>query len=415
MNVQEAYQMVQQKLDELREEMIQFQQAVTAIPALAPENGGDGEWDRAMYIKNYLARIGIDDIEQIDAPDSRAKQGKRPNLVARIAGKNPLKTVWIMAHMDVVPEGDRSLWETDPWQVVVKNGKIYGRGTEDNQQGLTSAVFTARAFRETGVQPWFNLGLVLVADEETGSEYGLQYLLKHRSDLFKQDDMIIVPDAGEPTSDMIEVAEKAIIWLKFVTKGKQCHASLPGHGINAFKAASYLVVELDKLYQQFCARNAMFEPPISTFEPTQKEPNVQNVNTIPGEDVFYFDCRLLPEYSVEELLGAVRRICDTIERRFRVTITFEPVQLLEAAPPTPPTAEVVRRLQRAIKDVYGVDARPKGIGGGTVAAFFRQAGLPVAVWSTLDDTCHQPNEYAVIQSMVNDAKVFAHVALQQED
>ncbi|NOX38597.1 MAG: M20 family metallo-hydrolase [Calditrichaeota bacterium] len=409
----QAFETVRRKLDELREEMVRFQQAITAIPALAPENGGEGEWDRALFIKDYLKKIGLTDIQQIDAPDPRAKEGKRPNLIARLPGKHSHKTVWIMAHMDVVPEGDRGLWETDPWQVVVKDGKIYGRGTEDNQQGLTSAIFTAKAFLETGISPYFDLGLVLVADEETGSEYGLQYLLKHHPDLFKKEDIIIVPDAGEPTSDMIEVAEKAIVWLKFVTKGKQCHASLPGHGINAFKAASYLMVELDTLYQQFNARNEMFEPPISTFEPTQKEPNVQNVNTIPGEDVFYLDCRLLPEYSVDELLTAIRQICDGIEKRFGVTITFEPVQLLEAAPPTPPDAEVVKRLQRAIQEVYGVTATPRGIGGGTVAAFFRKAGLPVAVWSTLDDMCHQPNEYAVIDYMVNDAKVFAHVALQE--
>jgi succinyl-diaminopimelate desuccinylase len=56
-----------------------------------------------------------------------------------------------------------------------------------------------------------------------------------------------------------------------------------------------------------------------------------------------------------------------------------------------------------------------GIGGGTVAAVFRRAGLPAAVWSTIDDVCHQPNEYCVIDYMVNDAKVFAHVCLQQDE
>jgi len=54
-----------------------------------------------------------------------------------------------------------------------------------------------------------------------------------------------------------------------------------------------------------------------------------------------------------------------------------------------------------------------GIGGGTVAAFFRKAGFPAAVWSTMDETAHSPNEYCVLQYLKDDAKVFAHIALQE--
>ncbi len=408
----QAYEKVAQKLEELTDEMIAFQKAITAIPALAPENGGEGEWDRAMYIREFLEKRGFT-VEQIDAPDERAKNGKRPNLIVRLPGKDHSRALWLMAHMDVVPEGERRLWETDPWQVVVKDGKLYGRGTEDNQQGLTSAVFTLIAFKESGVTPEIDINVLLAADEETGSGYGLDYVLKNHPELFRKEDIIIVPDAGEPDGSMIEVAEKSILWLKFKTVGKQCHASTPDAGINAFKAGSHLVVALEKLYDIFNKRNEVFQPPISTFEPTMKEANVQNVNTIPGEDVFYLDCRVLPEYSLDDVKQAIRRIADDIEQQFQVTIQFEPVQELQAAPATPVDAPVVQRLQAGVKAVYGVDAKPMGIGGGTVAAFFRKAGLPVAVWSTLDDTCHQPNEYAVISNMVNDAKVFAHVALQK--
>jgi succinyl-diaminopimelate desuccinylase len=50
-----------------------------------------------------------------------------------------------------------------------------------------------------------------------------------------------------------------------------------------------------------------------------------------------------------------------------------------------------------------------GIGGGTVAAFFREAGLPAAVWSTCADTAHQPNEFCLISHVITDAKVFATI------
>ena len=401
------------RIEDLEDQMIDFQKNITAIPALSPLNGGKGEWDKAEYIKDFLKNNGLTNIQQIDAPDKDAKNGKRPNLIIQLEGKSSNKTVWMMTHMDVVPEGDLKKWDTDPWKLEVKDGKIFGRGSEDNQQSLTSSVFTALAFLKENVKPQYDLGLILVADEETGSGLGLDYLMENHPDLIQKEDLIMVPDAGEPDGGMIEIAEKSIVWIKFTTKGKQCHASLPADGINAFRAASNLVVRLEQLHEIFSDKDDVFDPSESTFEPTKKEANVLNINTIPGEDVFNLDCRLLPHYKVDDLLKEVRKICDGVENEFKVKVEMETPQLLQAPPATPVDSEIVKRLKKAIKEIYGIDAKPMGIGGGTVAAIFREANLPVAVWSTIDDVCHQPNEYAVISHMVNDAKVFAHVCLQE--
>ena len=88
-----------------------------------------------------------------------------------------------------------------------------------------------------------------------------------------------------------------------------------------------------------------------------------------------------------------------------------PAEVLRALPE--PTAPIVDALARAVKRVYGVDARPMGIGGGTVASFFRKAGIPAAVWSRMDDQAHMPDEYCVIDSMVGDAQVMAHLFLEE--
>ncbi len=409
----QIFQQVAKKVEAMQPEMVSFQKSITAIRALSPGSGGEGEWDKAMFIKNYIEKRGISGVQQIDAPDPQAKNGKRPNLIVHLPGKSDRRNIWIMAHTDVVPEGDLKKWDSDPYQVVEKYGKLFGRGTEDNQQSLTSGLFTLLAFHELKITPQYNLNLILVADEETGSKYGLTYLLKKHPEWFKPEDIILVPDAGMPDSSQIEVAEKGIVWFRFTTKGKQCHASLPAMGINAFKAASHLVVKLQELHKIFDARDEVFDPPLSTFEPTKKEANVPNVNTIPGEDIFYLDCRLLPQYSADQLFEEVKKICRLVENEFGVTIEFDTTQKEDAAPATAVDAPVVRKLEEAILAVYKVKAVPMGIGGGTVAAVFRRAGLPAAVWSTIEDTCHQPNEYCVISHMVNDAKVFAHVALQE--
>ncbi|OGP69719.1 MAG: hypothetical protein A2Z73_01290 [Deltaproteobacteria bacterium RBG_13_60_28] len=87
---------------------------------------------------------------------------------------------------------------------------------------------------------------------------------------------------------------------------------------------------------------------------------------------------------------------------------------MPSAPPTAADAPVVQALMRAIREVYGREAGPRGIGGGTVAAFFRQKGLPAAVWMTVTQTAHQPNEFCLLSNLLGDARVLAHVFLEEE-
>jgi succinyl-diaminopimelate desuccinylase len=88
-------------------------------------------------------------------------------------------------------------------------------------------------------------------------------------------------------------------------------------------------------------------------------------------------------------------------------IRIEVLQRSDAPQPTSPESDVVKILRSAIKLVRGIDTRVGGIGGGTVAALLRKRGIPAAVWSTIDETAHQPNEYAKIDNLVSDSKVFS--------
>ncbi len=408
------------QIDGYHDATIELQRQLTAIPALAPENGGEGEKQKADFLRTWVQQnLKPDDLQEYHAPDSRVPCGYRPNLVARFNGNASSRTVWIMSHMDVVPPGDLSKWTGDPWVVRVEKNKkgrtrLIGRGTEDNQAGLVSSVFAVKAFRDLGLTPVSNLGLVLVSDEETGSTYGIKYLLDHHRDLFGEDDLIIIPDAGDEKGAVIEVAEKSILWLRFHTRGIQTHASIPERGRNAHKAASFLAVRLDSLYKKFRKRDPVFSPPISTFEPTKREANVPNVNTIPGEDVMYFDCRVLPDYKVTDILREVKKIAKEIEQQFKVKIAISSPNSDQAAPPTAADAPVVLALTRALRELRRVRAKPVGIGGGTVAAFFRRHRIPAAVWATMDDTAHSPDEYCLVEHMLEDAKIFAHVFLQKD-
>lgn len=403
---------ISKKIEGFRDAMIDLQIKLCSLPAISPSSGGEGEIKKAEVLIDFLKENNFSDIDIIKAPDLDAPSGYRPNILAFFKGKSADKTIWIMTHMDVVPPGELAQWRGDPFKAWVEGGKIYGRGVEDNQQDMVASLYAIKAFNEEGLKPNYNIGIALVADEETGSEKGIDYVLRH-TQAFRTQDLIIVPDAGSEDGTMIEVAEKSILWLKFKTLGKQAHGSTPEKGINSFKAASFLVTELNNLYQDFPHNNSLFDPPISTFEPTKKEPNVPNINTIPGEDTFYMDSRILPKYSIEEVKEKIEKMTRKIEKKFKVNISLEEIQKAPAAPPTSADAPVVQALKKGIKAIYGKKGKAIGIGGGTVAALFRRANFNAACWAKLDETAHQPNEYCLINNMIGDAKVFAHIFLQK--
>ncbi len=394
-------------------EMVELQKILSSIPALSPENGGDGEEKKCRALEKWLLKNGFSDLSHYDAKDERVSSGIRPNLIATISGKKDDFAIWVMAHLDVVPPGNRELWESDPWTVrETADGRLIARGVEDNQQGLVSAVFASLALLKNKTIPERTVHLLFMADEECGSEFGVKFLLKEHRDLFKKDDVIIIPDGGDPKGETIEIAEKGILWLRVKTTGAQAHGSMPNRGKNAHLAAATLALKLNDLENVFCERDDLFFPPYSTFQPTKHESNVDGVNIIPGNDVFYMDCRVLPRYSLSEVRKKIDERVLEVCQIYGVKIEVEEIQH-EQSPATKSDSRVVRALSRAIKNAHAQDSRCVGIGGGTVGAHFRAIGIDAAIWSTLDEMCHQPNEYCKIENMIRDAETLAMLFLQE--
>ncbi|MGQ9551477.1 MAG: M20 family metallo-hydrolase [Candidatus Bathycorpusculaceae bacterium] len=395
------------EVERQRTEMVNGLIDLIRIPAVGPENGGDGELKKAERLIQLLENVGFDRIERYDAEDSRVSSRKRPNVVAYCGGGQDSKRLWIVTHMDIVPAGEESLWTvTRPFEPTVKEGRIYGRGSEDNGQSLIASIFAVKALKNLGMRPKKTVALAFVADEEQGSTYGIQHLIKRG--LFQKDDLIIVPDAGSEDGGFIEITEKSLLWLRIRTIGKQTHASLPHKGLNAHRVGMGFALAVDRmLHEKYSLKDAYFDVPESTFEPTKKDKNVDAVNIIPGEDIIYCDCRILPNYDPEEIISDVEKLATEFEKRTGANIRIETVQKQVAPKLINGNSEMVNLLKEAIKRARGIEPRVGGIGGGTCAAFFRKMGVPAVVWSTVEETAHQPNEYARIDNIVNDAKIYA--------
>jgi succinyl-diaminopimelate desuccinylase len=377
------------------------------IPAMGPENGGEGEFERARFIEGLVRRCGFRDEEvaTYDALDERVPLKVRPSVLARRKGASD-RTIWMVSHMDTVSPGDAKSWSYPPFDGTVVDGKLYGRGSEDNGQAVISTLFALRALFDLGIAPAVSLGAAVVADEEAGSDFGIKFLLK--KGLFGRDDIFYVPDSGAEDGSVIEVAEKSIIWLKFIVRGKQVHASTPEKGLNALRVGSeFLLFVSEHLYGKFNARDALFEPAGSTFEPTKRLANVDNINTVPGEDIFFMDIRLLPQYDPEECILAAHQVAKLFEEHTGAAIEVITERVDPAGKASSTEGDGARALRRAVKRVLRVEPTASGIGGQTCANWFRQEGMDAYVWETVDEVAHQVNEYTKIDNLVNDAKVFA--------
>ncbi|MEM3671149.1 MAG: M20 family metallo-hydrolase [Thermoprotei archaeon] len=371
------------------------------LVAVGPANGGEGELEKCRYLEQKIRELGVKEIQRVDIPDPRVKGGSRPNLLAKFGEKK--ETLWIVAHMDVVPPGDGSLWSKKPFEATFGGDKVYGRGTEDDGQGILLGLVALKALIESGGEHDFSLGLAFVSDEETGSLYGAKPLSERK--FFTIDDWILVPDAGNSDGSLIEVAEKGVLWLKIEVKAKQTHASTPSKGLNACRLGSMLMLEIDRtLHNKYGLRNTLFDPPESTFEPTKRLLNVENVNTVPGSDVFYFDCRVLPDYSLDTVLSDVKEIADRFSLATGAKCLVEAASREDASPPTDPRSPMVKALEHSLKTERNIKAASAGIGGGTVAKYFRKSAVQTAVWMTCDQTAHQPDEYVKISNILADAK-----------
>lgn len=392
----------------MEQQVVELMSRLINLQAVNPrsKSGSEGESKRAKFLQGELLKMMPEiSISKYDIEDPEMNL-IRPNFTATLKGKDPTRSLFIICHLDTVPEGDLSLWDTDPFSAQLLNGRVYGRGAEDNLQGMVSTIFAMKQIYDEGVKPEINVSLVCVSDEETGSTFGIQHLVKQG--LFKPQDLIIVPDYGTPEGNFIEVAEKGILWFKVEVLGKQAHASRPQEGINAhLKGMEFNLKLYQALKESFSLANHLFEPATSTFEPTRKDNNVDNINTIPGKDIAYFDCRVLPEYNLKEVLSFINSFAKNFTQENGVEINISTVQKEEASPPTDPESPVARKLLSSIaKSLNPEGLKVGGIGGGTCAALLRKAGIPAAVWAITNHAAHQANENSQVSNLLKEIEVF---------
>ena len=403
-----------QEIESLRNEMTKSLCRILQFPAVSPHHGGQGEEAKAQEVLKIIKEQGLGEgakLEWIRIPDEKSHTGNRPSLILYTPGKTQQR-LWMFCHLDVVSAGDRTLWNTDPFNPVVKDGRVYARGANDNGHAAIAMIYALKALKNLNITPEYEICLGFVADEMMGSRYSIEPMIRKKIVNFSKDDMILIPDGGENTGSFIEIAEKGLLQMEFTVSGKQCHASTPEYGINACRVANVFSVILDEtLHKTFPDKNELFSPEeYSTFEPTRRYINVVSANVIPGFEKLSFDCRVLPHVKLDDVIKIVKEVMENVMSQTGAQIEFSIAERDDPAPRTSPDSPIAKLLEKAISEVLNVKPRFGGCGIGTFSVFFRHEGIPTVVWQqNTSGLAQQPNEYAEIEHMTNNAKVFALV------
>ena len=415
-----ALQRVLNDLAGQRTEVINIQRELVARPAIGPEAGGEGEEAKAAWIMTLLKDRGITHVERVDSvdrtvsldPDAKTRN-VRPNIIVRYPGAAGLekgRTLWIICHMHVAAPGPLELWEGSPWTLRVRGDVLHGRGVMDNYQSITAALLLFESLAKNQSVPPMNLGLVLHSQNS-----GFRYLLENKPELFRADDLFLVPDYGSPQGTTFGVAEKGLLWLKITIAGKPAHAAAGSADSSALVAGSRFIAALSNLDTVFSAHNALFTTPVSTFVPTKAFTNADGINAVAAEYTLYLDSRFVPPYTPGEVEQSIRGLAESLTKGTGTAFSMERLLAYPALPPTSEQSPVALALGRAVRAQLGGELKTEGISTTTAASFVRAKGLPVVVWAKMDPANRQsPNEHALIGDHLDEARVFARMLFDEE-
>ncbi|MFC0243070.1 ArgE/DapE family deacylase [Rhodopseudomonas telluris] len=206
------------------------------------------------------------------------------------------RSLILQGHCDVVPAGPIDMWETPPFDPVVKNGRLYGRGACDMKSGTIGALYALDAIKAAGLRPTGRIHFQSVIEEESTGVGALSTLQRgYRADA------CFIP---EPTGAKMVRSQVGVIWFRLRVRGYPVHVATAGSGSNAITAAYHLIAALEKLEEEW-NRRAASDPHFKTLaHPINFNPGIIKggdwASSVPAWcDV---DCRIavLPGWSIAD-------------------------------------------------------------------------------------------------------------------
>lgn len=354
------------------------------------ENPPGDEREAASVALEYATKAGLDARMVETAPN-------RCSVLATLdSGSEGPTLVW-NGHIDVVPAMDHASWRHPPYDAVVEDGMLHGRGSADMKGACAAAIAAASALLDAGALRRGKLVLQLVADEEVLGPYGTQAL--YESGQIEADAAIV----GEPTDLRICIAERGMAWVHARTAGVAAHGSQPHLGRNAIHEMAKVVLALrDMTWER--------EHPL-LGKPTLNIGTIRGgakINIVPADCLIEIDRRTLPGETHESLLEEIR---DAIARagaeaELSIVHSAEACEVAE-------DAAIVVAAKRAHREIRGADAQITGMIAATDAhTLLGRARIPTIIYGPGSlDQAHTTTEHVPVSELVDAARIYARIAL----
>ena len=325
------------------------------------ENPPGNEAEIAALAERYCRELGLD-VEVHEAVSGR------PNVIARWEG-GPGRTLGYCSHIDVVPAGDRNLWEVEPYGATISDGRLHGRGASDAKGPIAAALEAVAMLKASGFEPAGTLELELVSDEESGGFKGAGWLADKG---YIHPDLAII---GEPTLLRVVRAQRGIAWSRITTRGVAAHGSAPERGVNAIDHMSAVIRELLTSVPDV-THPVVGGPTISigTIHGGAK------LNIIPASCVIEVDRRTIPGETDEEVMAQFEA---AIERARAVYPDIDATaEIVDSGAPfeVPENSELVTTMVDAMRGATGAEPEIIGFRGASDARFLAGLGAEVIVF-----------------------------------
>ncbi|MHA2391892.1 MAG: M20 family metallopeptidase [Promethearchaeota archaeon] len=440
---------IKQEIENNSEEYIEFLRGLIQIESYNPPGN---EKDVALMIKQYLKENKIS-CEIFPFEENRA------NLIITLNDNFDGKNLFYNGHMDVVPPGSEEEWKFPPLSATVKRKRIYGRGAADMKGGLAAMVVALKILNKLDFKLSGNLILNVVADEETGGNYGTRWLLENKLQSINCDFVVIGEATGlNPLPKSIILGEKGRIEIKLVTNGISCHASVPFIGKNAIYMMSEIIQNLDRLDDYIPTVNPPMSPNelkdqvsigFSSKESFNKmyeeQPILQNVitsntqfarsltmisggikpNVVPDLCEATMDFRLLPGQTTEMILDALKKLINDLGYPVKDDPTCEPeevfvyIDVLQRGEASYwadwRSSKPLELFYNIVENTYGKKPIYFFMPASADARFYRNTGYcpPTILFGPGNaGTAHAVNEFIEIQDYLNAIKVYSIFAFK---
>ncbi|SCZ55755.1 succinyl-diaminopimelate desuccinylase [Thiohalomonas denitrificans] len=325
--------------------------------------------------------------------------GEVDNLWLRKGTEGPV--FCFAGHTDVVPTGPEANWSHPPFDAVVDDGVLHGRGTADMKGSIAAFVTACERFLTRHPEPRGSIAFLITSDEEGPAQDGTVKVVEHLEQRGEKVDWCLV---GEPSStsevgDVVKNGRRGSLNGRLVVRGTQGHVAYPHLADNPIH---HLAPALDALYRKVWDEGNEFFPP-TTFQVSNIHGGTGATNVIPGEVEALVNFRFSTESSADELKKRVHAILDA--RNLNYSIDWS----LSGDPFLTPRGALVEATVAAIRAETGREPDVNTAGGTSDGRFIAPTGAQVIELGPLNATIHKVNEQVRVEHLEELSAIYERI------